>query len=103
MRFASPTLVVLIAAGLVFLLPGVQPLLIYDRDAILGGEVWRLFTGHWVHFSTQHLGVDLFVFGLTGFIVEGRNCPSWRALLLSTPWLIGLGLLVAEPRLELYG
>ena len=103
MRLTSPTLAALLAAGLVFLLPGLQPLLIYDREAILGGEVWRLFTGHWVHFSARHLGCNLVVFGIAGMIVESRHDPRWRWLLALAPWLIGLGLLGAEPRMSSYG
>ena len=103
MRLTSPTLAALLAAGLVFLLPGLQPLLIYDREAILGGEVWRLFTGHWVHFSARHLGFNLVVFGIAGMIVESRHDPRWRWLLVLAPWLIGLGLLGAEPRMSSYG
>jgi rhomboid family GlyGly-CTERM serine protease len=35
-----------------------QRLLAYDRDAILAGEAWRLWTGHLVHFSWKHALAD---------------------------------------------
>ena len=103
MRTVSPTFATLLAAVLVFSLPGVQPALIYDREAVLAGEVWRLFTGHWVHFSARHLAFDLFALGVAGMILESRADPRWRLLLLLAPWLIGIGLLLGEPRMSFYG
>ncbi len=99
----SPTLAAILAAALVFVLPGAQPALIYDREAILAGEVWRLITGHWVHFSGRHLALDLFVLGMAGMILESRADARWRLLLWLTPGFIGLGLLLGEPRMSFYG
>jgi rhomboid family GlyGly-CTERM serine protease len=44
--------------GLTLLPEAAQALLAYDRHAILAGQVWRLWTGHLVHFSHTHALVD---------------------------------------------
>lgn len=46
-------------------------LLEFDRIAILHGEVWRLITGHFVHWSAAHLAWDVLAFFALGAIVMG--------------------------------
>ena len=103
MRARPVTFLALLGAVLVFAVPQLQPLLIYDREAILAGEVWRLFTGNWVHFSASHLVLDLVVLGVAGAIMESRRAACWPRVLLLSPWVIGVGLLVCEPRMSFYG
>jgi len=43
----------------------------YDRAALLRGEVWRLVTGHFVHWSLSHLVWDVLAFLILGAICEG--------------------------------
>ena len=83
--------------------PGGSALLIYDRQAILSGEIWRLFTGHWVHFSMSHLVYDSLALGLAGWMIEARRVRCFGVLCLLAPWIIGLALLVACPNLRYYG
>jgi len=40
--------------------------LAYDPDAILAGEVWRLFSAHITHLSVNHAIVNALGFGLAG-------------------------------------
>lgn len=103
MRVRSPTLVALAGAVLIYALPQLQPLLIYDREAILAGDVWRLFTGHWVHFSASHLGFNLTALAIAGLILENQRSAGWPWVLLFTPWMIGVGLLGCEPQMGFYG
>lgn len=58
----------------------VAELLQYDRQAIAGGELWRLVTCHLVHFGAEHLAWDAAVF----------------ALLSSLCWRLGRGLCLAS-------
>ena len=69
---AATLSLVLLAAG-VYAAPVLGQVLVYDRTAILSGQVWRLITGNWVHFSTNHLVYDLLAFGTAGWIIEGRG------------------------------
>jgi len=51
-----------ILAGILFFFPGASTLLQYDRVRIGEGEIWRLFTSHWTHWSMEHLVWDAAVF-----------------------------------------
>ena len=49
-------------ACLAFFMPGAASLLQYDRDCVEAGEIWRLITSHWTHWSAEHLVWDIVVF-----------------------------------------
>lgn len=58
---------------------------VYQRDAIAGGEWWRLLTGHWVHSDSSHASWDVGALLLFGVLFEARL--GWRlplALLVGT-------------------
>lgn len=75
----------------------------YDRVAILGGEGWRVVTGHLVHLGGSHLGLNiaglLLVWLLAGDALHPRE---WGVVLGGTALLNGLALLVFMPGLEWY-
>ncbi|MBU0755437.1 MAG: rhombosortase, partial [Planctomycetes bacterium] len=52
-----------------YLAPGAGPALEYSREGFQNGEWWRGLTGHWVHFSLDHLFWDL-----AAFISLGTAC-----------------------------
>lgn len=86
------------------LLAGLAPAVFaYDRTAILHGEWWRLWTGHWVHFSFSHLAWDLVVVLVAGTWLEWLS-PGLlgRFALLGAP-IISLGLLALAPAMHTYG
>jgi rhomboid family GlyGly-CTERM serine protease len=97
------TLLIAIGAVAVATIPGASSELVYDRTAILSGEVWRMFTGYWVHFSTTHLLYDLTVMIVAGCIIEVEGLPHFGWLCLLTPWIVSASLLVFEPQLKFYG
>jgi rhomboid family GlyGly-CTERM serine protease len=76
---------------------------IYDREAILRGEIWRLWTGNLVHFSASHLGWNLLVVTLTGVWIEWTGFRGGRWLWLIAPPCISLVMLAGEPHLMRYG
>lgn len=54
----------------------------FDRASILKGEIWRLFTGHLVHWSAEHFYLDALVFMVQGIVFEpkiGRGNPNGPA------------------------
>ncbi len=53
--------------------PGISSFLMYDRQAILAGELWRLFTAPVVHFSASHMIWDAVVFGAAGLTIEAAG------------------------------
>ena len=90
-------------ALLTYALPSLAQTLIYDRQAIGNGEVWRFITGHWVHFSVSHLMLDALVLGLTGGLIEVTDRRRLVLLLLFGPLGISVGLLTLQPELTHYG
>ncbi len=74
-----------------------------ERAPLGQGELWRLWTAHWVHFSPSHLGWNLAALAATGAWLE-RARPGWlwRHTLAAAP-LISLILLAVEPAMRVYG
>ena len=90
-------------ALLVFLVPSLSCCLIYDRVKIAQGEVWRLFTGNLVHFSSSHLFFNLLVFGVVGWAISNRGYPGFRVFCVLSAGLIGTTLYALRPDLAQYG
>lgn len=79
MRF-SPALLALLLVPLA----GFQPeSLVLDRHAVAQGELWRLFTGHFVHCDARHLALNLAgIIGLPFVFNDLSTRKIWSALLL---------------------
>ena len=97
------TLLMVGSAVLSQFIPGSARWLIYDRAAILSGEIWRMFTGHWVHFSIQHFAYDVLALGLASWIIETRRLRYFGWLCFVAPWTISALLLVFEPQMQFCG
>jgi len=78
-------------------------LMVYDRAAILQGEIWRLLTGHWVHFSFAHLASDTLVLAGCTWLITRRGFTRFPAVCLLLAPGISLVLLVGLPELARYG
>lgn len=78
-------------------------LLRYDRTAIEHGEVWRLFTGNFVHLGTGHLLEDMAGLVLLWLLYEDV-LPGWRtpAVVCAGSLAVGLGLLIGDPHVDWY-
>jgi rhomboid family GlyGly-CTERM serine protease len=75
----------------------------YSRDALAAGEEWRLWTGHLVHFSTRHAGIDLATLLVFCAAIEKRcGCRVLANRLLWMPPLLSLGLYFTAPELAVY-
>lgn len=75
----------------------------YERAAVLGGEAWRLLTGHLVHADPQHLGWNLLGVMIVGILFAGDyTLRQWAVILLASTAAVDLGFLVLEPQLEWY-
>jgi rhomboid family GlyGly-CTERM serine protease len=59
----------------VFLVPGAGNAMQFDREAIAAGEWYRLLTGHWAHWTLDHLAWDSLVFAALGWAVA-RLSPA---------------------------
>lgn len=102
-RLPLVTLAVVMASVAATQVPALGELLLYDRVAIQQGEVWRLVSGHLVHFTPTHLMGDAFVFGVVGALIERRRGGQVAVLYLAMAVVIGIGLFVLESGLARFG
>lgn len=95
--FAAVALLLLLlhAAG-----PTVGDALRYERAAIATGQVWRLVTGHFVHFGWPHCLLN--VAGLlTLAVILPARLRAWRCCLLLA-MAVGVALYAGLPGLQHY-
>ncbi len=98
----AATLAIAAVAGLAFAWPRLAGALIYERADILAGQVWRLWTGHLVHYTASHLVWDLAVFLAAGLWLEWIRPPLARWFYLLAPPAISAALWWGEPALARY-
>lgn len=101
-RFPWATLAIAFAAVAIWVWPRGQEILLYERGRIVGGEWWRLFTAHGVHWSMSHLGWNLAVFLPAGIWVERIAATRTRWFFLCAPAIIGISLLAGDAALARY-
>lgn len=82
---------------------GAGSLLVYDREAIAAGELWRLLTGHLVHFSAAHLVNNLVVLVPALWLVETRYTKDAGLLLLVAASAVGIAVFAGAPELQTFG
>ncbi len=81
----------------------IQPLLRFERELILNGEVWRILSGHFVHTNLAHLLLNLS--GLWVFLWlcgSYLNLPRLTATIATLGISISLLLLALHPGLHWY-
>lgn len=77
--------------------------LAWERAAILHGDLWRLWSGHLVHFSPGHAAADALGLVAMGLVAEPLTGSRRFALVLGGgALLISLGLLALAPGLLEY-
>lgn len=80
--------------------------LVFNRHAILHGELWRIVTGHIVHLDATHLLANAAAFAALGAACELSVADGRAALLtaLAVPAVvIGVALLLFMPTIGHYG
>jgi rhomboid family GlyGly-CTERM serine protease len=90
-----------VAVG-VSLLPDSGACLAYGRGPIEAGELWRLITGHFVHWSPGHLVWDLGTFLVLGAACEMRSRKRFSACLVGSVIAISGAIWLLLPQLEIY-
>ena len=101
-RFALITAVLAAATITIFVTPQAQSWLAFDRTAIATGQVWRIFTCHFTHYSTEHLVWDLATFVFLGLLCEHDGRRRFVATLIGAVVLIPLAVAVALPDMANY-
>ncbi|CAA6805617.1 MAG: Unknown protein [uncultured Thiotrichaceae bacterium] len=88
---------------LMLALQSVQPNLLYQRESILAGEAWRLWTGNFVHTNITHLALNL-----AGFWVFLLLCGQTQRLkflifsIIFCAFIVGIGLFLFNPQIIWY-
>jgi len=78
-------------------------MLAFEKEAIVQGEWWRLWTAHFTHFKYSQLVMNSAVMAVMG-LIAGRFTKIWLLLLffiIAMPVMTGL-LLVTTPHLLFY-
>lgn len=95
--------VALLATGFGLLASALSPApFAYTAQGLREGELWRLWTGHFVHYGSAHLWGDLLAFALWAWLVESESRPVLVATLLLGAPLISCLLTLGYPRLNEY-
>ncbi len=86
---SAPALIALVSIILAISEPYSQELLAYQRYLITDGQIWRLFTGHFLHTNSIHLLLNLagllLLWALHGhYFSNKRYAAIWGALTLGT-------------------
>lgn len=86
-----------------FIFPEVSYFFVYDRAAVLNGEIWRILTGHLVHFDLPHLLYNLIAFCTIGWMIAPKHYRNSFILCLVAAPLISISLVILEPEMAYYG
>jgi len=82
--------------------PETVGLLRLDQSAVLGGEIWRLWTGHLVHGSAQHLAWNVAALIGLGFLFERGLGRHFTWLVLVGGAVVGIGVFALQPGIDTY-
>ena len=101
-RTPCASLLLAAVAVAVFLWPALSARLQYDRAAIAAGDVWRLVSGHWTHYSLDHLFWDVVAFVALGVVCERRSRPRFLACLVTAALAISGAVWLLLPGMGIY-
>ncbi len=91
------------AALVIQLNPAWRAILRYDRTALAGGEIWRGWTGHIVHFGWPHFLADTGLWLILGWLLEARHPVFSRVALVGLPAFVSAVLYWFDPGMQRYG
>jgi rhomboid family GlyGly-CTERM serine protease len=97
LMFVTATLMIAVGGS------AVEETLRYERDAVLGGELWRLLTGHLVHLGGAHLLVNVAGLALVWVFFGTALSPGcWVATSVVSALGVSLGLLALNQSIAWY-
>ena len=100
---SSLTLHIILISLVLIVCQAFQNDLIFQRQAIAEGEIWRIITGNWVHTNIPHLIMNIIGLWLLWMLFNETLTPFILYLtLFITNFSIGLALLQFNPELFWY-
>ncbi len=96
------TLAITFAVACVALAPTWPGCFEFSRTAIIGGEYWRLLTGHLAHWNLDHAFWDGLMFLVLGLVCERRWPRRYWLCLPVSAGVISLAVWYLPPQLETY-
>lgn len=102
-RVPGMFLVVAVAALVIQLNPAWRSGLLYERTALAEGELWRIWTGHLVHFGWPHFLTDTGLWLILGWLLEARHPLFSRVALVVLPAFVSAVLWWFDPEMGRYG
>jgi rhomboid family GlyGly-CTERM serine protease len=102
-RFPWAYLVIFLGAGVITASSTLRALFVYNRDFIGHGEIWRVWTGHLVHFGWTHFLADGLLFLVIGWALERASPRCGRISLAVLPLVVSASLFWFDPGMLLYG
>jgi rhomboid family GlyGly-CTERM serine protease len=93
-RLPLLSLLLVVAAALCQVLPGVAERFAFYRDASLSGEFWRVLTGHLCHYNLSHFIGDVGAFLVWAAVVEWVSRKLLVGALMGTMSIVGVWLLL---------
>jgi rhomboid family GlyGly-CTERM serine protease len=90
-------------ALIAYVWPDFSESLVYERQAILEGDVWRLVTAVFVHFSLSHMFWDMLVFAAAGLAVEASGYRGFLCVCGFAAIVPGIYFLLTSPEITRYG
>lgn len=102
-----PQLLALVLTGLCLALQAggesAQELFQFQREGLAQGQLWRLFTGHFIHLGWSHALMNLAALGLLVYLLaEGLEAASLLGLIVASSLAVDAGLWFLQPELEWY-
>ena len=91
-----------VAATVCAFCPTLRVSLIYDSQLVASGEIWRIWSGHLIHFGWAHWWADAWLFLLLGRMLERRHPRVTYATLLLCPIVTAVALAYFDPTMIRY-
>lgn len=101
-RLPVLSLIVVAVATVAALSPVAAQAMIFERDAILRGQLWRLWTGNCVHFGLLHWFLDTGLFLILGRLMEWRFRRLIRVAYVALPLGVTGAVLLFDPAMHRY-
>lgn len=95
-------LVITLSALIIQLNTGWRDVLVYDRSAIDDGQLWRIWSGHMVHFGWPHFLADAGLFLLLGRVLKHNHPVASRVALALMPVAIAIGIYMFDSAMPRY-